>query len=238
MKNQKLFPTVKNQKYDLDKNIFVNENSVEYLKTVKANSCDFLVTDPPYWLPVQHSAGIKTSPRTAADDMVLVTFFKEIFLEINRITTADSAWYVFCDSRSYPIFYQVVRSFVKDVRIIVWEKPNARLGYTWRHKHELIMFATKPDYKGIPTGDSDVIKCKVVPVDERIHQAQKPVELLEKIISKHGKFKTVLDPFAGSGTTGIAAINTKNYYHLVEMEENYYTKAKLRILADVKQSKL
>ena len=204
-------------------------NCVEYLETVKTDSCDLLVTDPPYWLPARHSTGRVFVQRTESDDMILITFFRQVFREIDRITTGASAWYIFCDGKSYPIFHRVVRPLLHDVRALVWDKTNSKLGYTWRHQHELVLFGYKSQFKPIPTGDGDVLRCKPVPVSTRVHQAQKPLQLLEKLISKHGRNNMILDPFAGSGSTAIAALNTGNNYHIVEMEETYHNMADARI---------
>ena len=66
--------------------------------------------------------------------------------------------------------------------------------------------------------------------EERMHEAQKPVELLKfliKISTKHGH--TVLDPFMGSGTTALACIETKRNYIGFEMNENFHKVASKRI---------
>ena len=64
----------------------------------------------------------------------------------------------------------------------------------------------------------------------KFHPAQKPLELLERIIltgSKTGD--TVLDPFAGSGTTGVAAKKLNRNYILIERESEYCQIAKGRL---------
>ena len=66
--------------------------------------------------------------------------------------------------------------------------------------------------------------------DNRIHPTQKPVALFEYLIKTYtneGDF--VLDNTAGSGTTAIAAINTKRKWVCIERDEEYYTKACDRI---------
>ena len=61
---------------------------------------------------------------------------------------------------------------------------------------------------------------------KRIHPTQKPVGLLEKIISIHtNKKDIILDPFSGSGSLGIAAINRERRFILIENNEKYYNKA-------------
>lgn len=62
------------------------------------------------------------------------------------------------------------------------------------------------------------------------HITPKPVPLIENII-KHSSNEgdLILDPFAGSGTTGVACKNTNRNYILIEKEEKYYNIIKDRI---------
>jgi DNA modification methylase len=88
------------------------------------------------------------------------------------------------------------------------------------------MWAEMPKREKIPTGDGDIIKCRAVPVNDRIHPAQKPIELLEKLILKstrEGDF--VFDPFAGSGSCFIACKNLKRNFIGIEMSDDYYINA-------------
>lgn len=63
-----------------------------------------------------------------------------------------------------------------------------------------------------------------------LHPTQKPVELFEFLIRSYTEPDwCVVDPFAGSGTTGIAAQNTGRDYYLVEAEQDYYEIAKSRL---------
>jgi site-specific DNA-methyltransferase (adenine-specific) len=55
------------------------------------------------------------------------------------------------------------------------------------------------------------------------HPTIKPIELIEHLVNLTSfKNQTVLDPFAGSGTTGVACINTKRNYIMMEREKEYY----------------
>ena len=63
-----------------------------------------------------------------------------------------------------------------------------------------------------------------------IHPTQKPVALLEYIIKTYtNEGETVLDNCMGSGSTIIAAINTKRHYIGIEVDEKFYLMAKNRI---------
>ena len=62
------------------------------------------------------------------------------------------------------------------------------------------------------------------------HQTEKPVELFEYLIQTYSnECDSILDPFAGSGTTGVAAINANRYPILIEKDPEWYEVAKERI---------
>lgn len=182
---------------------------LEGMKQMPDNCVDLVVTDPPYFLPVQSYVGTRGKSyqgRTLADTSVLRGYFERVFEELNRIVKPTATYYVFCDGQSYPIFYVVMFPFCKYVRPIIWDKMISYNGYTWRHQHELIAWGELDESLRVPTGDGDIIKCRGVLQDERTHPAQKPEEVVKKLIAKHGKEgDLILDPFMGSGTTAVAA---------------------------------
>ena len=67
-------------------------------------------------------------------------------------------------------------------------------------------------------------------VGKPIHPTQKPVALLEYLIKTYtNENETVLDNCMGSGSTGVACINTKRNFIGIELDENYFNTAKERI---------
>lgn len=65
---------------------------------------------------------------------------------------------------------------------------------------------------------------------DQIHPTQKPVELLEYLIKTYtNEGETVLDNCMGSGTTGVACINTNRQFIGMEIEQEYFDIAKQRI---------
>ena len=100
---------------------------------------------------------------------------------------------------------------------------------------------------GIPKGNYDIKHCNKVetindgkryPTDliefkkvkKTIHPTQKPVELLEYLIKTYtNESNLVLDNCMGSGSTGVACINTNRNFIGIEIDENYFEIAKERI---------
>ena len=70
---------------------------------------------------------------------------------------------------------------------------------------------------------------------DKVHPTQKPVDLLEYLIKTYtDKNETVLDFTMGSGSTGVACINTNRKFIGIELDENYFNIAKDRIENSIK----
>ena len=62
-----------------------------------------------------------------------------------------------------------------------------------------------------------------------MHPAEKPVKLLRCLIAKTAEGGTVLDPFMGSGTTGVACLQTGRKFIGVEISPEYHAIARKRL---------
>jgi len=74
---------------------------------------------------------------------------------------------------------------------------------------------------------------------ERFHPTQKPVKLFSKIIKDYSEEgQTILDPFMGSGTTGIACVKLDRNFIGIEIDEKYFNIAKRRITEEENKLRL
>jgi len=187
------------------------------------NKVDLVLTDPPYFLPIQSYVRTRKNSyqkRMLGDLSVLKGYFKLVFDDLEEVLNENGTYYVFCDAKSYPIFWQVMFPLCRNVRLLIWDKLISYNGYTWRHQHELIAWGELDKTNRIPTGDGDIIKCRGVLQANRSHPAEKPVEIVEKLINKHHT-GIVLDPFLGSGTIAIATKKLGRKCIGIEIEEKY-----------------
>jgi site-specific DNA-methyltransferase (adenine-specific) len=77
---------------------------------------------------------------------------------------------------------------------------------------------------------TSIIQYKVVPPKERLHPTQKPIALLEYLIKTYiNENEIVLDNCIGSGSTGVACINTNRNFIGIEKDDKYFEIAKDRI---------
>ena len=76
-------------------------------------------------------------------------------------------------------------------------------------------------------------------IKKRVHPTQKPIELMVKIIEDFThEGDTILDPFMGSGTTGVACVQTGRNFIGIEISEEYFRIAEKRIAEAQKQPRL
>ena len=94
-------------------------------------------------------------------------------------------------------------------------------------KYEKVKKKYDPDF----VQPSDVLEFNVVPNRKgKVHPTQKPVELLEWLIKTYSNENDiVLDNCMGSGSTGVACVNTNRNFIGIELDENYFKIAKERI---------
>lgn len=104
------------------------------------------------------------------------------------------------------------------------------LSTTFGYSYEFIIFASKGQPKIRGKRISDVWQFARVKPKEQIHQNQKPVDLLIQAIEKSSdEGAVVFDGFMGSGSTGVACINTNRRFIGIELDEEYFNIAKQRI---------
>jgi site-specific DNA-methyltransferase (adenine-specific) len=113
----------------------------------------------------------------------------------------------------------------------VWEKNNTSMGdlkNDFAPKIEFILFLQKG--QRLINGSRDPNIFKFNRTGNKIHPTQKPVDMIEYLLSKFSdENDTIIDPFMGSGTTGVACINTNRKFIGIEMDDNYFKIAKDRI---------
>ena len=205
--------------------VMVYHGDCRELMPALPDSCvDMIVTDPPYYVPVNSYVGKRGQGyhrKFIGDAAMLEMSFELMFRHyLVRVMKDTGTYYVFCDSQSYPLIWRAMYPVVKTVRCLVWDKMVSFNGYTWRRQHELIAWGELPEAVRVETGDGDVIAHRAVKVDDREHPAEKPVELIAKLIRKH-ETKLILDPFGGGGTTAIACQRLGRPCIMFEIEEKY-----------------
>jgi site-specific DNA-methyltransferase (adenine-specific) len=215
------------------RNQIVTGDARELAKRIPDESIDLMVTDPPYFLPVNTYVGTREKGwerRTIGDTSVLQAAFDKIMEDLCPKLKGAATAYVFCDGQSYPIMYRAMFRWFKYVRPLIWDKVVSYNGYTWRHQHELIAWGEGYEAERIPTGDGDVLACRGVLQKDRRHPAEKPVDLVMRLIDKHKAARVIFDPYAGSAPVAVAAKRLGRNYVAFEIDPETAEKARERVL--------
>ena len=203
---------------------------IELMKEVPDGSVDLVATDPPYCVGVS-SNGLKSS---FTDFNLMRPFFEELFNQWRRVLKVGGHVYCCTDWRTYPFLYPIMLRFLSVKNVIVWEHMLMRPGNWYRGSYELIMFAINGEGKRqFGGGERDVWQIKngaVASIAKRKHPSQKPIELMTRMIKNSTREgEVVLDCFMGSGSTGVACVNTGRQFIGFELDERFYEIAEQRI---------
>ncbi|MEZ7746338.1 MULTISPECIES: site-specific DNA-methyltransferase [Prevotella] len=213
----------------IELNHIYNEDCLEGMKRIPDNSVDLVCTDPPYCIGTT-SNGKKGSWN---DNNLIKPFFNAYFGELERVCKDNAQLYLNTDWRTYPFLYPIIQNFFDVKNLIVWDYEWIKAGSHYRFSHEFIIYAVKGNAKRtFSASERDVWRIRPINFTskEKLHNAQKPLELLDKMIlnsSKEGD--VVLDTFIGSGTTAISCLNNKRNFIGFEIDENYFNIAIKRI---------
>ena len=222
----------------------------DILSIFKNDSIDLIVTDPPYGIDFRsgrQTVDRKKSVKGEGSVNVRDFYFESIsedhrlltgwLTEAYRILKNDSAIYIFAHWSQWSNLYNAVEAVGFNVKnMIVLNKSNHGMGDlkgSYAPKHELLLYASKGRRNLIfPNGRTDDVWS--VPVkfsgSHKFHPNEKPLSwIIPAILNSSIEKQVVLDPFMGSGSTGVAAISTGRKFIGIEKDPNYFTIAEDRI---------
>ena len=202
---------------------------LDLIKDIADKSVDLIVTDPPYCIGTT-SNGKQGSWQ---DNNLIRPFFEQLFEQYRRVLKEDGALYINTDWRTYPFLFPLLQKQFAIKNLIVWDYEWIKAGSHYRFSHEFIIYATAPMCKSsFSRSERDVWRIRPINFTDKnkLHNAQKPVELYEKAINNSSeKGNTILDTFMGSGTVGVACFNLGRNYIGMEIDENYFQIAQKRL---------
>ncbi len=202
-------------------------------KLVDHQKVDMVFTDPPYAI-LGSSTGMKSD---VADDNMIKPFFRCLGSNIGSVVKLTGHVYIMCDWRTYPLIREEMEQYLELKNLIVWVKGAAGpQGSMYANIYENIAFFVKQsetismyaDFrnKGSPKQrtvyEPNVWDIKRVPIEERKHFAQKPIELIRKAIKNSTDDNDIVfDPFLGSGTTLMACQQMGRRCYAMEINPKY-----------------
>lgn len=199
-------------------------------------SIDSIVTDPPYECSTSRITRNNQSDLNS-DFGEWDRFFTDWVVQAFRVLKPDSGMVIFVPATRF----ETLMSHCEEAGFVYvqpwfWEKcnppPVVRSGLQWAVEHMLYVRKGKGKLNIENRGlCHNIFKCAIP--HPRIHDTQKPIDLMTKIIKYvSNKGDTILDPFFGSGSTGIAAVNCDRRFRGFEQHEPHFKSAYRRFVND------
>ena len=213
-----------------------------------------VLTDPPYSSGGLFAGDRKASTRTKytdfdyngaarfqsfsgdnMDQRSFAEFMRMVLCKCRQKTKPGSICAVFVDWRNLPALTDAIQGAGWIWRgVVVWNKGTSRnQPGCFRADCEYIVWGSNgwlpvdwtPGFRALP----GCYHIKSVSSGKKHHQTEKPVELLENLLAIAPDSGIVLDPFMGSGSTGVACANKNRSFIGIELDPGYFETAKLRI---------
>ena len=214
------------------------ENALK--KEIKVNH---IITDPPYNISKKNNFSTMKNPRQGVNFGAWDNNFAllEWIEKFSKILDKNGSFIVFCSYKFISDIHKVCEISNLEVKdILVWQKNNPMPRNTNRRYVQDMEFALWAVKKGAkwtfnkPDNSPylrSLYKFPVVAGKERTsHPTQKSLALMSEIIKIHtNPNDIILDPFMGSGTTGVATLLENRHFIGIEKDENYFKIAKSRL---------
>lgn len=219
-----------------------NGDCLKIMKEIPEESINLIVTDPPYPTTSRGSAGNSGGMLQKEINRKGKVFnfnninCKEYAPEFYRILKDGSHCYIMTNHVN---LIDMLNTFTNNgfhfIKCLIWDKGNKIMGQYYMSQFEYILFFRKGKGKKINNcGTSDILSVKNIKTKDKdgknLHDTEKPIKLMKILIeNSSNKNETVLDPFMGIGSTGIACVNTNRNFIGIELDKEYFEIAKERI---------
>lgn len=186
---------------------------------------DCVIADPPYMIG-SISVGTGSHPGgTWADNENAAYWYAEVIRRCFACLKPDGVMFMFGNWRSVPTYIRAASLSKRPVNsLIVWDKEwvGTASNNQLRPIYEVIAMLSNDEAKIPDRCATDIIRCRWHGnMKTTEHRAEKPVDLISRLIEIKGGAPAVLDPFLGSGTTGIACERAGLTWYGIERELAY-----------------
>lgn len=203
---------------------------------------DLVIADPPYGIDAgNRGARSRTIQHHnyADDPEVAREVAQDIIREGFRLTKPRANLFLFCDIDLFPWLKQLCANcgWVPFRRPLIWQKSESEGLFPWgsqgpRITTEFILYATKGQ-RGLVVSPIDVLPFKRVARSDRVHGAEKPLDLMQRLIECATLAgERILDPCCGSGSTIKAAKLMGRGALGIEKDQTYYETAMAKVFGE------
>lgn len=235
-------------------------DTLDVLPDLEPGIADAIVTDPPYSSggmvrgDRMQSTRVKYQSSDVIDEKPLFTgdnrdqrgylaWCSVWLMHLERVTKPGAVVCLFTDWRQLPTTTDAIQSGGFVWRgILPWDKCNARpMPNRFTSQCEYVIWGTNGPRDFGTEGASyhpGIIRHPAPPNADREHSTQKPVEAIAPLCRICDAGGVVIDPFMGSGTTGVACIGERRQFIGIEKEPRYFDIAVKRIKAELERAPL
>lgn len=209
---------------------------LELMKDIPDGSIDLIVTDPPYRGISGGRAGKKNQPSGilkqndgklfSCNEIKPEAWFPELF----RVLKPGCHCYVMTNTINLANYLNLAKQFEFELHnLLVWQKNTATPNKWYMKNAEYCLLLRKGRQRFINNMGSKTVHC-FKNVRRKKHPTEKPVDLMKFYVENSSKpGELVLDPFMGSGSTGVACVNTGRRFIGMELDKQYFDIAQKRI---------
>lgn len=216
---------------DVSANSVYNCSCMDVVDNMEDNFLDALITDPPYGQDYD-SRGDDHDVIEGDDTLSGALDITESIIKECRMKLKDgSPVIMFAGDSNLCGVKRIISKWFDYKQTIIWDKEwigssgiydNA---VRFRKEHEYIVFGYygSPKFENENRHDGSIISFQRPSGDNRVHPTEKPIDLMDYIIDSFTQEgDLVFDPFAGSGSTLVAARSSGRDYIGSELDEEYY----------------
>ena len=223
---------------------------LEVMKKIPDGSVDLILTDPPYKITARGNGGnsggmfqkkeVNNGKVFKTNDLKIENWLPVLYNKLKN----ESHCYIMTNNKNITNYLTVIEKMFFNydkkqkfhfIKNLIWLKDNKIMGQTYMSQFEYIIMLRKGGHKRInKCGTSDVLQ---IPnkkmkngLGKTIHDTEKPVDLMRILIENSTEEnQTVLDPFIGIGSTGVACKQLNRKFIGIELDEEYFKIAENRI---------
>ena len=221
----------------------INGDCLTELKKLGDNTADCLITDPPYGTNDNYGKNIKRG--NTHTDFNVLKWDEELPLkyltECYRIMKDDTWGVIFTDKKEITTVWNHLEKIGFSPRnTFYWIKPNKAptIRSNFKSSVETCVVFTKGrttiKWNGGGIQNNYEIMSFVIGKESVDHPTQKPIKLMSRFVELFtNENDTVLDPFMGSGTTGISCVRNNRDFIGIELDKTYFELSNSRISEEV-----
>lgn len=209
---------------------------MELLSSLPDESVDCIITDPPFRMTKR---GKSCRPNYMHDNMDESLFDYDLipaerwFKECYRVLGEETHFYVFTNVQSLKDYLEAAEKTGFKLHNVLSMIKDTKMPNRWYLKYtELVLFFRKGKAKPINDMTSRDYFMAKTPTKKtgKVHITQKPLDFVELLVTNSSnEGETILDPFAGSCTTGIACMKNNRNFIGSEIDPKFYEIAKRRL---------